>query len=137
MDNDLGQFLFLAAGSVALFAYLSVIHWVNTRAAERQTRERYSVLRKITEQPTESGQLVLQLLQEEDARAQKKEREQQIEARRTGMLAGATMIATGLGLMIMFAFLSRRAWAIGMVPMLVGIVVLAFAAFSKPPDTGQ
>jgi hypothetical protein len=137
MDNDLGQFLFLAAGSVALFAYLSVVHWVNTGAAERQTRDRYGVLRKVAEQPTESAQLVLQLLREEDARAQKKEREQQLQARRNGMLGGTLMIAVGLGLMIMFAFISRRTWAIGLVPMFSGIVVLVFAAFGKPADTGQ
>jgi len=51
--DDLGQFLFLAAGAVSLFTYLSVAHWVNAQTAERQARDRLGVLRKVAEQPTE------------------------------------------------------------------------------------
>ena len=68
--DDLGQFLFLAAGAVGLFTYLSVAHWVDAQSAERQARERFAVLRKIAEQPSDSAKLVLDLLREDGSEGQ-------------------------------------------------------------------
>ena len=131
--DDLGQFLFLAAGAVGLFTYLSVAHWVSAQAAERQARERFAVLRKIAEQPTESARLVLELLHEEETRAQELERKKEWKARRDGMQFGTILVAFGFGLVAMFAIAtSRRNWVIGLIPIFVGIVVFAFAAFNRP-----
>ena len=134
--DDLGQFLFLAAGAVGLFAYLSVAHWVNAQTAERQARERFAVLKKIAEQPSESAKLVLDLLREEEARARELELKKEWKSRRDGMQAGTLMVALGLGLAAMFAIVSsRQNWVIGLVPVLVGIVIFVFAALNRPKDT--
>ena len=134
--DDLGQFLFLAAGAVGLFAYLSVAHWVNAQTAERQARERFGLLKKIAEQPSESAKLVLDLLREEETRARELELKKEWKARRDGMQAGMLMIALGVGLIAMFAIAtSRRNWVIGLVPVLVGVVIFVFAALNRPKDT--
>jgi hypothetical protein len=134
--DDPGQFLFLAAGAVGLFAYLSVAHWVNAQTAERQARERFSVLKKIAEQPTDSAKLVLDLLREEETRARELELKKEWKSRRDGMQAGMLMIALGVGLIAMFAIAtSRRNWVIGLVPVLVGVVIFVFAALNRPKDT--
>ena len=132
--DDLGQFLFLAAGAVGLFTYLSVAHWVDAQSAERQARERFAVLRKIAEQPSDSAKLVLDLLREEEARAREIERKKEGKSRRDGMQAGTIMMALGLGLGIMFAIVSRRNWVVGIVPILVGLVIFAFAALNRPTE---
>ena len=134
--DDFGQFLFLAAGAVGLFAYLSVAHWVNAQTAERQARERFGVLKKIAEQPSESAKLVLDLLREEEARARELELKKEWKSRRDGMQARTLMIALGLGLAAMFAIVSsRQNWVIGLIPIFVGIVIFVFAALNRPKDT--
>jgi|SoiMethySBSTD1v2_1073268.scaffolds.fasta_scaffold00233_37 hypothetical protein len=136
--DDLGQFLFLAAGAVSLFTYLSVAHWVNAQTAERQARDRLGVLRKVAEQPTESAKLVLDMLREEEARARELELKREWKARRDGMQFGTILMALGLGLVAMFAIAtSRRNWVIGLIPIFVGIVVFAFAAFNRPKDASR
>jgi hypothetical protein len=136
--DDLGQFLFLAAGAVSLFTYLSVAHWVNAQTAERQARDRLGVLRKVAEQPTESAKLVLDMLREEEARARELELKREWKPRRDGMQFGTILMALGLGLVSMFAIASgRRNWVIGLIPIFVGIVVFAFAAFNRPKDASR
>ena len=130
--DDLGLFLFLAAGAVGLFAYLSVAHWVTARIEDRQRRDRIALLRKVAEQTPEGARSVFDHLREEEATMRQKEVKKELQARRNGIQAGAILIAIGIGLGITFAVLTRRGWAIGMVPMLVGLVVLAFAAFNTP-----
>ena len=134
--DDLGQFLFLAAGAVGLFSYLSVAHWVNAQTAERQARERFGVLKKIAEQPSESAKLVLDLLREEEARARELELKKEWKSRRDGIQAGTLMIALGVGLAAMFAIVStRRNWVIGLIPIFVGMVIFVSAALNRPKDT--
>ena len=132
--DDLGQFLFLAAGSVSLFAYLSVVHWVNAQSEERMTRHRLDLMRKVAEQPVDSAKVVIDLLREEQARALAKERKTDTQTRRNGMQTGAILVALGLGISIAFAVISRKAWALGLIPLLTGLVVLGFAAFSPVDD---
>jgi len=54
------------------------------------------------------------------------------------MQAGTLMIALGLGLAGMFAIVSsRRNWAIGLIPMFVGVVLFIFAALNRPRDMSR
>ena len=130
--DDLGQFLFLAAGAVGLFAYLSVAHWANARVEERQVRERIALLRRMVEQAPEAAAAVLERLREEDERAEEKERKKELQARRNGMQVGAILIAFGFGFGLLLAASSRKLWAMGLIPVLVGLVVFFFALFNRP-----
>ncbi len=132
--EDFGQFLFLAAGAVSLFAFLSVAHWVDASVAERQTRARMALLRKVAEQPAETARLVLELLREDEAKANQQVHQSYSRTRRNGIQTGSVLIAFGLSLGMAFAVASRRYWAIGLIPLFVGVVVLAFAWFDRSEE---
>ena len=93
--HDFGQFLFLAAGAVGLFAYLSVAHWVDARTRDRQARDRLALLRRVAEQSPESAQLVVEQLRQEEAIARERECREARKARRNGMQAGADSRRSG------------------------------------------
>src|SRR5262245_2594642 len=96
--GNVALFLFIAAATCAVFAFLSVAYWVTARSDERKARDRYALLRKIAEQPAESAQLVIALVREEDARLEQRARNRARQARRDSMQSGAILIAIGLGL---------------------------------------
>ena len=131
--EDFAQFLFLAAGAVGLFTFVTVAHWVDAQASERLSRERYALLKKIAEQPTGSADRVLEILREEDARASEKERKKELRARRNSLQAGALLVAFGLGVATMFAIARphRAEWVMGLVPIFLGVVVLGFNAWQR------
>ena len=101
--DDLGVFLFLAAGAVGLFAYLSVAHWVDASARDRQARDRLALLRRMAEQSPESAQSVLEQLRQEEAIAREHQQKEARKSRRNGMQTGAILIALGIGFGVMFA----------------------------------
>ena len=136
--HDFGQFLFLAAGAVGLFAYLSVAHWVDARTRDRQARDRLALLRRVAEQSPESAQLVVEQLRQEEGIAREHERREAQKSRRNGMQTGAILIVLGIGLGVMFAMVASRrepVWIIGLIPLLVGVVVFGFAALDKSNET--
>jgi len=132
------MFLFFAAGAIGLFAYLSVVHWVNARAKEGQARDRLALLRRLADQSPDSAQLVIEQLRREEAIAREYERREARKARRNGMQTGVILIAVGIGFAAAFAVMSqgRRepVWVLGLLPALVGVVIFAFAAFDESND---
>jgi Flp pilus assembly protein TadB len=134
--TNVALFLFIAAATVAVFAFLSVAYWVTARADERKARDRYALLRKIAEQPAESAQLVIALVREEDARLERRARNRAQQARRDGMQSGAILIAIGIGLSLMLYAIASgpHVWTVGLIPGLVGVVLFLFAFFSKPSN---
>lgn len=128
-------FFFLAAASIAFFSFLIATHWIDTRAAERRTRDRLALLRKIVDQPAESARLVGDLLRQEDAREERRARRKRQKARRDDMQGGLLVIASGLGVSIMLAAIAPQGiWTVGVILVLVGVVVFSFAYFNKPID---
>jgi Flp pilus assembly protein TadB len=115
------MFLFLAAGAVALFAFLSVAVWTGTQIQERKTHDRYALLKALGEQTGENARHVLEHLREDEDRARaRKEREE----RRGFLIGGLCTMATGIGLMVMFVALKAPGvWAVGLIPLLIGIVL--------------
>jgi hypothetical protein len=125
--------IFLATGSVTLFAFLTVSHWVIARSAERRTQGRYALLRQVAERPTESARLVIDLLREEDVRLEAKARQKTLKARQDGILGGWILIAIGVGMAIMLASIADdqpRIWTIGLMPMLIGVVMIVHECVS-------
>lgn len=128
-------FFFLAAASIAFFSFLIATHWIETRAAERRTRDRLALLRKIADQPVDSARLVADLLRQEDAREERRARRRRQKARRDDMQGGAILIAVGIGVSIMLSAIAPpRIWTVGFIPAFVGVIVLAFAWSAKPVD---
>jgi Flp pilus assembly protein TadB len=133
--ENVALFYFVATATVAVFAFLSVAHWVSSRTKERMARERYALLRKIADQPAETARLVLDKLKEDDARQEERARKREAKTRRDERLGGVVMLAIGVGLSIFLYAVAPEAgvWTIGIMIMLIGLVLLAFTV-RRPSD---
>ena len=133
MFADVAQFLFIGATIVAVFAFLSIASWAGIRAQERKALERYALLRKLSEQPTESARLVLEQLRQEDAQQRAARVARQAHSWIERLQGGFVTIAVGVGLMIMLEALKpgERIWTVGLIPTLVGVVLAAFAYLTR------
>ena len=117
------MFGFLAAASVAVFAFLSIVIWVQAQAAERKTRDRFSLLKALAENPGENAQRVLAYLREEE---QAKLARKGADERKGFMVGGLVCMACGIGLWVMMPT------TLG-VPLLVFLVGAALLPFGFPP----
>jgi hypothetical protein len=131
MPTNAALFLFLAAAVIAVFAFSSIVAWVSTPARERQARDRLALLKTLAEHPGEHARQVLDFLRDE-ARARKKEREEQ----RGWIAGGLIVIAVGVGLGVMLVILGDRGdWTVALIPFLIGCVLLGVGALF--PKAGQ
>src|SRR6516165_6886302 len=133
MPTNAALFLFLAAAVIAVFAFSSIVAWVSAPARERQARDRLALLKTLAEHPGEHARQVLDFLREEDqARARRKEREEQ----RGWIVGGLIVIAVGVGLGVMLVILGDRGdWTVALIPFLIGCVLLGVGALF--PKAGQ
>ena len=133
METSSGLFMFLAAGAVAVFAFLSVAVWVTGPAQERRERDRLALLKTLAEQPGENAARVLDMLIEEDRRREQRRFE---EERRGYIIGGLSAIASGAGLSLMLAMLKGGGtWSVGAIPFLVGCVILGAGLLNRPPGS--
>jgi FtsH-binding integral membrane protein len=131
MWTNAALFLFLAAGSVSLFAFLSVAVWVGAQAHERKARDRFALLKTLAENPGEHSQRIIDLLRhQEDTAAARKE----LEEKRGFLIGGLTCVAVGVALSVMIGSLDAKpgVWTVGLIPTAVG-VVLAGVGYSMKP----
>ena len=137
MNDDFGMFMFLAAGTVAVFSYLSLTAWIRARKAERTDLERYALYRKLAEMPAEATERVLARLREEDARQEDEKREKANRARRDSLQGGAIILAVGFGLSFYLRAISPdgRVWTVGLMLILIGLVIVGFGWFDRPRGT--
>ena len=126
MSTNAALFLFLAAAIVAVFGFASIVAWINTPARERQNRDRLALLKTLAEHPDDHARQVLDYLrEEEEARASRKQREEQ----RGWIAGGLIVIAVGVGLGVMLVALAERGiWTVALIPFLIGCVLLAVGA---------
>jgi len=124
------MFGFLAVAAVAVFSFLSVMSWLGMRNAERQARDRFSMMKALLEHPGEQGERVLAAWREQELRREEQDR-------RGRTLGGAVVVAVGVSLSIMMAVLSDRgsgAWVVGFIPLSIGLVIMLFGIFEKRPS---
>lgn len=133
MDISMGIFAFVAIIAVAVFTLQSVVHWTNAQSTGRRARERHALLAKLAEQPRDSADLVIALLREEDAKDEARRLDRRRARRAEGMQAGLVLVAAGTGLGVFLAGLdtSEAVWPIGLMLVLIGLVLFAFAYFSR------
>ena len=136
MNDHVAQFLFLAAGAVGLFAFLSAAAWAGTQASYRKQRDRYALLKSLAEMPGENAARVLDMLRADEERARRRREEED----RRGLLIGSVVcLAVGVGVMIMLGSVAQGGtWTIGSIPLLVGFALLPFGLrrrASEPPST--
>jgi Domain of unknown function (DUF6249) len=128
MPVNAALFIFLAAIVVSVFAFLSISVWITVPARERQARDRSALLKTLAEHPGENVTQILALLQKEDqARAARSLRDK----RRSWVESGIILIAVGLGLagMMMLHGGSGNNWSVGLIPLLLGLAMIAIGIF--------
>jgi hypothetical protein len=137
-------FAFVAILALTLFTWFSVSHWISARTAERKDRERNALLRHLATQPAENVRLVLDKMREDEEQARKDAaahfaiwtaaHERGMRQATPGPRGGLLIVAVGAGLSIFLysAEPESGVWTLGLIPVLVGGVVTAFALFARP-----
>ena len=117
-----------------VFAWTSVTYWISARAAERRMRERYALLRHLSERPAESVQMVLEQLRQDDTREEEQRRAKAAFLRRGKLEGGFILIVVGAALSAFFYYLAPGSalWMIGWMPTLIGVVLVISTWLEKP-----
>jgi hypothetical protein len=112
---------------IAVFSFVSVAAWAEQRTKEREVFYRSEVFKKLADSSGEQAQQVLAMMREQERAAE--------ERRREGLrLGGVVVTMVGVGLAVMLAVLSpdNGAWAIGLIPLLVGVALLVYEYVLAP-----
>jgi len=118
-------FVFLAVSAVALFSFLAVASWADSRRRERESYYRSETLKKIAESGA-GGATALEILREDDRISSRK--------RRDGLrLGGLINIAVGVGLMVFLRQLTgdNSIYMVGLIPLFIGFALLLHSVLSK------
>jgi hypothetical protein len=130
-EDDMSIFLFLSVGAISLFSFIAVATWAGERRREREAYYRSETLKRIAETQAAGGASALEFLREEEKMAMRRKREGQ-------KLGGMITMAVGVGLMIFLYSIpgpdARFAYRVGLIPLLIGVVLLAYSSFLAPKD---
>lgn len=115
----------ISVGALALFSFLSVLVFSESRAKERSEFHRNETLRKVAEQTGDGADKVLEVIREEARIAQRK----RIEGLKLG---GLITTAVGVGIGLFFYNLEPEVIAIAAIPLLIGLTLLTYAVLLAP-----
>jgi hypothetical protein len=111
---------------ICVFTFISVKVWADERRKEREAFYRSEVLKKLADATGTQAQQVLDAIREQDRNEERRGRE-------GGKLGGLIMTGVGLGLGAMFWLLAPgSAWAIGLIPLFVGLALLIYNYLLAP-----
>lgn len=122
------SFLIPIVGAICLFTFLAVSSWAEERRKEREAFYRSEVLKKLLDSPGTNTQQVLDMIREEEQSA--------LRRRQEGLkLGGLITTAVGFGIVVFLAgavHTDEPVWMVGLIPLLVGVVLLVYAFFLAP-----
>lgn len=109
----------VAAVMLGLFAFLAVSAWTSSQRDQREMKYRYELFQRMVEHPGPAADEVRALLEKEDDRRHAAE----VADKRSG---GFVVLAVGIGLGIALFFLvpDKPVYLVGLVPALVGVLLL-------------
>ena len=123
------EMLFIIAGAIALFSFLSVVVWSTSRRREREAYYKSETIKKIAEASGSGPNAALEFLREQG---------KDVERHRRGALrlGGLVTGAVGLGTMIFLRALIHEApiFLAGLIPMFVGVALLVYAYVLAPKE---
>jgi len=118
--------LFLSCGAIALFSFLAVAAWSDNRRREREAFYKSDTLKKLSEMSADTAAI---LLREDERLTRRRQRE-------SARLGGLVTLATGVGLAVFLWGIvpERRVYLLGLIPLLVGLALLAYARWLAPGE---
>lgn len=122
---NIGLALFLSVAALALFSFLAITTYAESRAKERTAFHRNETLRKLAEQSGEGGDKVLEVIREEERIANRK----RIEGLKLGGLI-TTLVGVGIG--VFLYTMAEEAAAVAVIPLLVGVGLLGYVVLLAP-----
>jgi hypothetical protein len=129
-----GYIIMLLPLLLLVFAWTSVTYWISARATERRMRERYALLKALSERPADSVQMVLEQLRQDDAKEEERQRARIAVMRRGKLEGGFILIVLGITLSVFLYYLAPRLslWLIGPMPAVIGVVLVISTWLEKP-----
>jgi len=122
-------FLIPLAGILGVFSFVAVNAWLQARLKERESYYETEMLKKIAETQGAGANPALEFLREKERIAAAK--------RTAGMkLGGLVSVALGIALLIVVGVMQVGLGArlVGLVPLLIGVAVLAYAILLAPKE---
>ncbi len=118
--------VFLSVGAIALFSFLAVATWSDNRRREREAFYKSDTLKKLSEMSADTAN---SLLCEDERLTRRRQRE-------SARLGGLVTVATGVGLAVFLWGIvpERRVYLLGLIPLLVGLALLAYARWLAPKE---
>jgi len=117
---------------IAGIAFVTIVVWLDVRRKEREDAHRAELLRKIADTQADAAQKVLDVIQEQEYQAQVRRRE--------GIkLGGLITLAAGIGLGVFLGMIERTdpVWAVGLIPVLIGLALIVYVGFLSPKPTRE
>lgn len=134
MNQLFPMFMFLSVASVALFSFVGVAAWTESRRREREAYYKSEMLKKIAESGAGGGP-ALEYLREQEKIAERRRRE--------GMKLGGLITAViGIGVMVFLRAMALDpkigvpdgVYFSGLIPLLIGIVLLLYSYLLAPRE---
>jgi hypothetical protein len=119
--------LFLSTGAIALFSFLAVAAWSDSRRREREAYYKNESLKKLAEMQGDNA--VVAVTREEERNALRRLRE--------GIkLGGLVTAAVGIGVMVFLRALVpvTPVYLAGLIPLLTGVALLVYAYILAPKE---
>ena len=116
-------------GSIALFTFLSVATFVESRRRERESYYRSETLKKIAESSGDGAKGAIELMREQQFTSAKR----RIEGLKLGGLITAVV---GIGVMVLLRGLvtDEPVYLSGVIPLLIGLALLTYAFLLAPKN---
>jgi len=116
-------------GTIAVFSWLAVASWAESRRREREAYYRSEVLKKIAETQGSGAPSALEMMREEERNAARRRREGH-------RLGGLITLGVGIGMAVFLRAIVRDepAYLVGLIPGLVGVALLAYSYVLAPKE---
>lgn len=127
--GNFGLWAFLSVGAVVMFGiFIPTLHWIDSRRKEREAFYKAETMRRVTEASSDGAKVAIEMMREQNRRAQFKMRE--------GLkIGGLINIGVGLSLLIFLHALVHDApvYLCGLIPGFIGVAMLSYTLFLAPP----
>jgi hypothetical protein len=129
-----GLFLFLSVLMVAVFSFVSIAVWSESRRKEREAYYKAESLRRVAEMPGEGAKYVIEVMKEDERIRQAQQFSNEFKKLEGMKIAGLVNIAVGAGLFLLIYFSSNNKGGafVGFIPGLIGVALLVYAMFLAP-----